>query len=99
VKLVRLFVASVFPKLVWVVGLIFIAPAPALQAGNMSAAQIKQTQVNGINLTYQDQGRGTPVVFVPGALSDYRVWDAEREVVASRYRFMATLLRNRSVAG
>jgi pimeloyl-ACP methyl ester carboxylesterase len=93
VKLVRLLVGSVFPRLVWVACLIFIAPSPALLAGDMTAAQIKQTQVNGIDLTYQDQGQGTPVVFVPGALSDYRVWDAEREAVASRYRFIALTQR------
>jgi pimeloyl-ACP methyl ester carboxylesterase len=93
VKLVRLSVGAVFPKLVWVICLIFIAPVPALQAGDMTVPQIKQMQVNGINLTYQDQGQGTPVVFVPGALSDYRVWDAERVAVASRYRFIALTQR------
>ena len=93
-KLVRFLVGSVFPRLVWVACLIFIAPSSALLAGDMTAAQIKQTQVNGIDLTYQDQGQGTPVVFVPGALSDYRVWDAEREAVASRYRFIALTQRS-----
>ena len=43
--------------------------------------ETKQARVNGVNLTYQDQGEGKPVVFVHGAGSDYRVWDGEREAM------------------
>src|SRR5260221_8403842 len=32
--------------------------------------QIKQASVNGVNLTYEEQGQGKPVVFVPGAVAD-----------------------------
>src|ERR1700756_1566656 len=81
IKLSHLF--STLPRLATAVCLIFIATAPVLQAGSTTAAEIKKATVNGIDLTYQQQGEGTPVVFVPGALSDYRVWDAEREAVAS----------------
>jgi pimeloyl-ACP methyl ester carboxylesterase len=55
--------------------------------------QTKQASVNGVNLTYQEQGEGKPVVFVPGAGSDYRVWDGEREAVAPHHRFVALTQR------
>src|SRR5260370_39961426 len=32
--------------------------------------QTKQASVNGVDLTYQEQGQGKPVVFVPGAGAD-----------------------------
>ncbi len=55
--------------------------------------QTKQASVNGVNLTYQEQGQGKPVVFVPGAGADYRVWDGERDAVAPHYRFVALTQR------
>lgn len=33
--------------------------------------------VNGANLEYKEQGRGEPVVFVHGGLSDYRTWTSQ----------------------
>ncbi len=50
--------------------------------------QTRQARVNGVNLTYQEQGEGKPVVFVPGAGANYRVWDGEREAVAPHHRFV-----------
>lgn len=47
---------------------------------------VKQASVNGVTLTYLEQGQGAPVVFVHGMLSDYRVWEGQREPVAQRYR-------------
>jgi pimeloyl-ACP methyl ester carboxylesterase len=47
---------------------------------------VRQASVNGVSLTYLEQGQGTPVVFVHGVLSDYRVWEGQREPVAQRYR-------------
>jgi len=57
------------------------------------APQIKQASVNGTKLTYQEQGRGRPVVFVHGAITDYRTWDGQREAVAAHNRFIALTMR------
>jgi hypothetical protein len=48
------------------------------------APEIKQVSVNGIKLTYQEQGQGRPIVFVHGAITDYRTWDGQREAVAPK---------------
>jgi pimeloyl-ACP methyl ester carboxylesterase len=55
--------------------------------------QTKQASVNSVNLTYQEQGQGKPVVFVHGAGGDYRAWDGQREAVAPHYRFVALTQR------
>jgi pimeloyl-ACP methyl ester carboxylesterase len=49
--------------------------------------------VNGISLTYLEQGQGAPVVFVHGATLDHRAWEGQREVVAQRYRYIALTQR------
>ena len=54
---------------------------------------IRKIEINGVNLVYLDQGRGTTVVFVHGAFSDHRVWEAQREVVAAHYRYIALTRR------
>lgn len=50
---------------------------------------VKQVQVNGVNITYTEQGTGIPVVFVHGSMTDRRMWEAQRPDVASRYRYIA----------
>ena len=54
-----------------------------------AAPEVKQMQVNGVNLSYIEQGKGAPVVFMHGAFSDHRVWEPQREAVANRFRFIA----------
>jgi pimeloyl-ACP methyl ester carboxylesterase len=46
-------------------------------------------EVDGIRLTYVEQGSGEPIVFVHGAFSDLRVWEPIRDEVAKRYWFVA----------
>ena len=41
------------------------APAPIV---------LKQAEVNGVKLSYTEQGTGVPVVFVHGSMSDRRIW-------------------------
>jgi pimeloyl-ACP methyl ester carboxylesterase len=55
--------------------------------------QMKQVRVNDTKLTYQEQGHGRPVVFVHGAISDYRTWEGQREAVAAHNRFIALTMR------
>src|SRR5215475_7393230 len=54
-----------------------------------SASLAKEIEVNGVRLSYVEQGSGEPVVFVHGAFSDLRVWEPVKEEVAKRYRFIA----------
>jgi FAD/FMN-containing dehydrogenase/pimeloyl-ACP methyl ester carboxylesterase len=42
-----------------------------------------------VDLSYIEQGTGTPVVFVHGAFSDARFWEPQREAIATQYRFIA----------
>ena len=55
--------------------------------------QSGQIEVNGMPVSYVDDGSGEPVVFLHGAVSDLRVWEAIRDAVAKRYRFVAPTLR------
>jgi len=52
-------------------------------------AGVRQIGVNGVSLTYREQGHGAPVVFVHGYISDYRVWEGQRKAVAMCYRYIA----------
>jgi pimeloyl-ACP methyl ester carboxylesterase len=49
----------------------------------------KLISVNGITIRYWEYGKGVPVVFVHGAISDHRYWEPQREAVAKNYRFIA----------
>ena len=55
--------------------------------------ELKQITVNGVRLTYVDEGEGLPVVFIHGSFSDHRIWEMQREAVASDYRYIAMDLR------
>jgi pimeloyl-ACP methyl ester carboxylesterase len=61
-------------------------------AGCQGISQVpatKQMDVNGVSLSYVDQGSGAPIVFVHPALADLRVWDTLRPSVAKTHRFVA----------
>jgi pimeloyl-ACP methyl ester carboxylesterase len=57
--------------------------------GISQAPATKQMDVNGVSLSYVDQGSGAPIVFVHPALADLRVWDTLRPSVAKTHRFVA----------
>ena len=50
---------------------------------------VRQVHVNGVDLSYVEQGEGDPVVFVHGAFSDHRYWEPQRHAIAEHYRFIA----------
>jgi pimeloyl-ACP methyl ester carboxylesterase len=55
----------------------------------MSAPAVKEVEVNGVRLSYVEQGSGEPAVFVHGVPSDLRAWEPVRENIAKKYRFIA----------
>jgi pimeloyl-ACP methyl ester carboxylesterase len=61
----------------------------AVPSNATCAPLVKEGDVNGLRLSYVDQGSGKPVVFVHGAISDLRAWDTIRDDIASKYRFIA----------
>ena len=42
---------------------------------------MRHLHVNGVDLEYEEQGTGIPVVFSHGGSSDLRYWEPQREVV------------------
>jgi pimeloyl-ACP methyl ester carboxylesterase len=52
-------------------------------------SELKSIFVNGDSIHYIDIGKGDPVVFVHGALSDYRSWGAQMDAFAQNYRVIA----------
>jgi pimeloyl-ACP methyl ester carboxylesterase len=58
-------------------------------AAGAPQSQPKRAQVNGVNLTYVEHGRGTPVIFVHGAISDWRSWELQRPAFAEKHRYIA----------
>jgi pimeloyl-ACP methyl ester carboxylesterase len=91
-------VTSYSHKLALICGLLLLAVGQAWSAGAPSAPQIKQANVNGVTLVYQEQGDGAPVVFVHGCCTDYRAWDAQRQAIAPHYRFIGFNLRDHGTA-
>src|SRR5882762_7538797 len=69
------------------------AIALAACSASTNAPAVKHMSVNGALLAYVDEGAGAPVVFVHGALGDYRVWEAERAPLAAHHRFIALAQR------
>jgi pimeloyl-ACP methyl ester carboxylesterase len=45
-----------------------------------------RTRVNGVELHYEERGRGVPLVFSHGLLWSGRMFDAQVEALSSRYR-------------
>lgn len=59
---------------------------------------MRQLRVNGVDLSYLEQGTGTPVVFVHGAWMDLRYWEPQRQAIATQCRFIAYTLRYHGTA-
>jgi len=57
-----------------------------------------QLRVNDVDLSYIEQGAGTPVVFVHGARMDLRYWEPQRQAIATQCRFMAYTSRYNGTA-
>lgn len=53
------------------------------------APPLRHLQVNGVDLSYLDQGTGAPVVFVHGSFLDLRFWEPQRQAIAQQNHFIA----------
>ncbi len=53
------------------------------------AMQPHHVPVNGVELVYLDQGRGTPLILVHGSLGDYRTWRRQMGPLSEHYRVIA----------
>lgn len=51
--------------------------------------ELKSIFINGDSIHYIDIGKGDPVVFVHGALGDYRTWRSQVDSFAKNYRVIA----------
>src|SRR4051794_12594635 len=56
------------------------------QSGTSTEPEVKSIFINGDSIHYTDIGKGDPVVFVHGALGDYRTWRAQVDSFAKNYR-------------
>lgn len=65
------------------------SPLPTSPPQKTDEPLAKQVSVNGTTIRYWEQGKGVPVVFVHGGISDHRYWEPQRESVARSYRFIA----------
>lgn len=54
---------------------------------------VKTIAVKGAKIPYVEAGAGEPIVFVHGADSDYRVWDAQMAALSAKYHVIAVSLR------
>jgi pimeloyl-ACP methyl ester carboxylesterase len=51
--------------------------------------QVKQMPVNGMDLAYVEDGKGVTVLFVHGAMGDWRTWDGLRPFIAEKYHYVS----------
>jgi non-heme chloroperoxidase len=59
------------------------------QSEASSEPELKSIFINGDSIHYIDIGKGDPVVFVHGALGDYRTWGAQMDTFAKNHRVIA----------
>ena len=71
------------------IGLFFIVGCQGIGERQVGAPAVKQMSVNGVSLTYVEQGQDVPVLFVHGSNADRRLWERQRETFAKKYRFIA----------
>ena len=68
------------------------APPPLAQpsvTAEKHSGQLAIVRVNGVALHYMERGTGIPVIFVHGALDDYRMWEAQIESFSQAYHVIA----------
>src|SRR6266511_1339278 len=76
-------------RTLWLAVFVVIYGCLALPARADESPQTRQLRVDGVELSYIEQGTGAPVVFVHGAFPDLRFWEPQRQAVAKQHRFIA----------
>jgi len=61
----------------------------AMQNEDHAVPEVKSIFINGDSIHYIDIGKGDPVVFVHGSLSDYRTWGAQMDTFAKKHRVIS----------
>lgn len=69
--------------------LVFALLVSGLCPAQPPEAALKSIRVNGVVLHYMDQGQGPAVVFVHGAMEDYRAWEAQFAPLAKHFRLIS----------
>jgi non-heme chloroperoxidase len=62
------------------------SPPPKDLTAAADSAELATIVANGMDLHYMDRGRGDPIVFVHGALVDYREWEPVAIQLSQDYR-------------
>lgn len=65
-----------------------------LAQSNNTSSVVKGLDIEGYNLEYMDIGEGEPIVFVHGAISDYRSWAAYSKPISDAARYVSYTRRN-----
>ena len=65
------------------------AVAITCSAAIATTSPAEEVRVNGTVLTYTQSGKGDAVLFVHGAITDMRAWEAYREKISKDYAFVA----------
>ncbi len=76
-------------RTLWLAVAAVLGDGLAMQTRADASPERRQLRANGVDLSYIEQGTGTPVVFVHGAFSDARFWEPQREAIARQHRFIA----------
>lgn len=75
--------------------LVFMSVSGMLHAdANNTSFDVKGLDVNGYNLEYVDIGAGEPIVFVHGAIGDYRTWANYLQPISESARYVAYTRRH-----
>lgn len=63
--------------------------------GTTAAADpaIKESEANGVTIPYAEEGMGETIVFLHGAMGDFRVWEGVRPDIAGDHHFIAPTMR------
>jgi len=65
-----------------------------MKGSSVPPPTVRRASVDGVSLMYLEQGQGAPVVFVHGMLSDYRIWEAQREPVSIQSSTLPDIPKN-----
>ena len=77
---------------------VFVVASAGAVAQPEKPPLVQQITVNGADLSYVDQGRGAPVVFVHGAVGDLRYWEPQRSAFTRQHRFISYSFRYHGTA-